>query len=130
MNEILDSFDIEYTAANRTAGEVLPTIKLVSDDASIDITDQLSALSAQSRLIQKAKTQGDFGQGNMNMWYKVGVTQGATLSLFVNDVEEQQGSTKYLSWAIGGGLAAILGLVALKKFCTKKNEVKRTSKSM
>ena len=74
MNEILDSFDVEYTAANRTAGEVLPTIKLVSDDASIDITDQLSALSAQSRLIQKAKSQGDFGQGNMNMWYKVGVT--------------------------------------------------------
>jgi hypothetical protein len=39
MNEILDSFTVDYTAANRTIGEMQPTIKLVKDGASIDITD-------------------------------------------------------------------------------------------
>jgi len=72
-------------------------------------------------LIEKAKTKGDFGKGNMNMWYKVGVTQGATLSLFVNDVEEQKGARNYVPWAIGGGIALVLGLLGLK-MCRKKRQ--------
>ena len=65
------------------------------------------------------------------MWYKVGVTQGATLSLFVNDVEDQQGSSKLAPFAIGGGVlaVAIIGL-GLKKFCCKKKEDIRPSNSM
>ena len=39
MNEILDTFTVEYTPSNRSAGEMQPTIKLVSKDATIDITD-------------------------------------------------------------------------------------------
>lgn len=90
----------------------------------------MSSLSTQSKLIDMAKTKGDFGQGNMNMWYKVGVTQAATLSLFVNDVEEQQDSPNWVPWAIGGGVAIILGLVGLKKCLGKKKVVKETTESM
>lgn len=39
MNDILDTFEVEYTAADRESGERLPKIRLVTDDASVDITD-------------------------------------------------------------------------------------------
>jgi len=39
MNEILDTFEVEYTPADREAGERMPKIRLVSDYASVDITD-------------------------------------------------------------------------------------------
>jgi len=39
MNYILDTFEVEYTPADRDAGERMPKVRLVSDDASVDITD-------------------------------------------------------------------------------------------
>jgi hypothetical protein len=74
MNDILLSFSIDLTPSNRSLGIMSPTILLTSDDASIDLSDQARAMSTQYTLIEKAKERGHFGKGNMNMWYKVGVT--------------------------------------------------------
>jgi hypothetical protein len=123
MNEILESFTLDFTPANRTAGEMFSTILLVSDDASIDLSDQARAMSTQYFLIEQAKERGNFGEGNMNMWYKVGVTQAVSLSLFVKDVQEQQGKTNYVPWIIVGAsvlAVVVLGLVARK--CIKKKD--------
>ena len=57
--------------------------------ASVDLSDQASALSTQYQLITKGKERGNFGEGNMNVWYKVGVNQAANISLLVADVSEQ-----------------------------------------
>jgi hypothetical protein len=79
-------------------------------------------LNTQYILIQKAKEVGNFGEGNMNMWYKAGVTHGASISLFVLDAEAEQNSdaSKILPWAIGGGVLAALAIgFGVKRFCTK-----------
>lgn len=89
MNSFLDASEVEYTPANASAGERMPKIQVSKNGAKIDLTDHMSALSTQSQLIGKAKTRGDFGEGNMNMWHKVGVTYGTSMSLFVADIEEQ-----------------------------------------
>ena len=45
-----------------------PDVKMVSGSISVDLSDEISALSAQSKLIEAAQERGHFG-GNINQWY-------------------------------------------------------------
>lgn len=54
MNTILDEFTLEFRPMNRSEGLMQPEVKLVSSGATIDISDEMYALSAKSQLIQKA----------------------------------------------------------------------------
>jgi len=85
VNSVLDTFSVEFTPADRKAGEKLPKIKLSSYDTSVDISRHFSILSTQYQLIGEAKDRGDFGKGNLNMWYKVGDTSGAIATLILAD---------------------------------------------
>ena len=48
MNTILDEFTLEFRPMNRSEGLMQPEVKLVSSGATIDISDEMYALSVKS----------------------------------------------------------------------------------
>ena len=89
LNDLINKANIEHTKGEKTESGIMlnsPQVKLVSKNHrlkdndeeffSIDLSDQIMNLRTQYRLIKRGQKAGSFGNGHLNMWYKVGMTTG------------------------------------------------------
>ena len=55
-----------------------------------DLSDYASVLASQADLIDAAEKKGSFGQGNINMWYRLGMNSGVDKYLLVLEYQGQE----------------------------------------